>query len=51
MRDASYVLAGYGITGAALALYRLQLARRTRRAHRLVAALTGRSTTRRGPRR
>jgi hypothetical protein len=51
MRDASYVLAGYGITGAALALYRLQLARRTRRAHRLVGALTGRSATGRRPRR
>jgi hypothetical protein len=51
MRDASYVLAGYGITGAALTLYRLQLARRTRRAHRLVEALTGRSTSSRRPRR
>lgn len=43
MRDASYVLAGYGITGAALVLYRLQLARRARRAHRLVEALSGRT--------
>jgi hypothetical protein len=51
MRDGSYVLAGYGITGAALALYRLQLARRTKRAHRLVEALTGRSSTPRRPRR
>ena len=42
MHDASYVFAGYGITAAALVLYRLQLARRTRRAHRLVSALTGR---------
>jgi len=45
MRDWTYVLTGYGVTAAALALYRLELARRTRRAHRLVAALTGRSTT------
>jgi hypothetical protein len=51
MRDASYVLAGYGITGAALLLYRLQLARRTRRAHRLVEALSGRSANGRRPRR
>jgi hypothetical protein len=51
MRDASYVLAGYGITGAAVALYRLQLARRTRRAHRLVEAMSGRSSTGRRPRR
>ena len=51
MRDASYVLAGYAITGAALGLYRLQLARRTRRAHRLVAALTGRSDARSRPQR
>ena len=51
MRDASYVLAGYGITGATLLLYRLQLARRTRRARRLVDALTGRSSTTGRPRR
>jgi hypothetical protein len=44
MRDWSYVLAGYGVTAAALALYRLELARRSRRAHRLVTALTGRPT-------
>jgi hypothetical protein len=51
MHDASYVYAGYAITGAALALYRLGLARRTRRAHRVVAALTGRPPQRGRPRR
>jgi hypothetical protein len=51
MHDASYVLAGYGATGAALALYRLHLARRARRAHRLVAALSGRSASHGRPRR
>jgi hypothetical protein len=51
MRDASYILAGYAITGAALALYRFELARRTRRAHRVVTALTGRSPQRGRPRR
>ena len=50
MHDAGYVLAGYGVTGAALLLYRLQLARRTRRARQLVAALTGRSPRPRRPR-
>ena len=51
MHDWSYVLAGYAVTGAALALYRLELARRTRRAHRLVTALTGRPAAGGRPRR
>jgi hypothetical protein len=43
MHDAAYVLAGYALTGAMLGLYRLELARRARRAHKVVTALTGRS--------
>jgi hypothetical protein len=51
VHDASYVLAGYAATGAAIALYRLQLARRAQRARRLVAALTGRPAPTGRPRR
>jgi hypothetical protein len=46
MHDAGYVLAGYALTGAAMGLYRLELARRARRAHKVVTALTGRSIPR-----
>jgi hypothetical protein len=51
MHDAAYVFAGYALTGAALGVYRLELARRARRAHRVVDALTGRSVRRGGSRR
>ena len=51
MHDAAYILAGYAITGAALGLYRLELDRRARQAHRVVTALTGRPLSRGGSRR
>lgn len=45
MDDLGYVLAGYLATGATLAMYRLSLARRTRRARHLLSALSGRQPT------
>jgi hypothetical protein len=43
MHDLGYVAAGYAVTVATLLGYRWRLAARLRRAHRLVAALTGRA--------
>ena len=43
MHDLGYIVAGYGVTGATLAGYRLRLALRTRRARRAQSALAGRS--------
>ena len=42
MHDLGYVVAGYAATAAMLVGYRWRLAVRARRAHRLVAALSGR---------
>jgi len=42
MHDVGYVVAGYGITAAAMLWYRWRLSRRAERARRLVAAVTGR---------
>ena len=42
MRDLGYIAAGYAATAAVLIGYRWRLTVRARRAHRLVAALTGR---------
>ena len=42
MHDLGYVVTGYAATAAVLIGYRWRLAVRARRAHRLVAALSGR---------
>lgn len=42
MHDVGYLVAGYGVTAAALAWYRWRLARRGRRARHLIATLSGR---------
>jgi hypothetical protein len=43
MHDLGYILAGYLATGGTLVVYRWSLARRTRRARRLVTTLGGRA--------
>jgi hypothetical protein len=47
MHDVAYVAGGYALTAAVLLGYRWRLAVRARRAHRLVAALSGRPADRR----
>jgi hypothetical protein len=42
MHDLGYIVAGYGVTAAALGWYRWRLARRAHRARALTASLTGR---------
>lgn len=43
MHDLSYIVAGYGVTAAALGWYRWRLARRAHRARTLTASLSGRA--------
>jgi len=42
MDNVGYLIAGYGVTGAAIVAYRWELSRRSRRARRLITALSGR---------
>ncbi|MDI6909834.1 hypothetical protein [Nocardioides sp.] len=46
MADLGYIVAGYGVTAAALVWYRWWLSRRAVRARALTAALTGRAPRR-----
>jgi len=48
MHDVGYLVAGYGVTAAALVWYRWRLARRGSRARHLIATLSGRPTSGRG---